>query len=132
MTNSPAKNMGKKCPCGGGKYANCCGPFHTGTKLPRTAEQLMRSRYSAFARNLVEYIAATWHPSTRPEQLELSDNPVWLQLQIIASGSQGNRGYVHFIAYFAAEDGIAEMEEESEFIREQGRWWYLNAISVEH
>lgn len=36
------------CPCSPAKrYADCCGPLHTGTAVAATAEALMRSRYSA-------------------------------------------------------------------------------------
>jgi len=125
------KPVSKKCPCGGGKYAKCCEPFHTGTKLPRTPEELMRSHYSAYARGLTEYVRSSWHPSTLPEGLTLEDNPEWLQLQIIATGSHGNRGYVHFKAYFQVDDDIGVMEEQSHFVREQGRWYYLEGEVVD-
>ena len=49
------------CPCGGGLYGRCCGPLHRGEQRALTAEQLMRSRYSAFARGEVDYLIAT-HP----------------------------------------------------------------------
>lgn len=118
--------MSNKCPCGGGKYTKCCQPFHQATKLPRTPEELMRSRYSAYARGLEDYVRATWHASTVPENLTLDDNPAWLQLQILATGLHGNRGYVHFKAYFQQDDEIAVMEEQSYFIRENNRWYYLD------
>jgi len=34
-------------------------------KSAADAEALMRSRYSAFARGLADYLLATWHASTR-------------------------------------------------------------------
>ena len=49
------------CPCGGGAYRSCCGPLHRGDQRAKTAEQLMRSRYSAFARGEIDYLLAT-HP----------------------------------------------------------------------
>ncbi|MGZ4607464.1 MAG: YchJ family protein, partial [Blastococcus sp.] len=40
----------RRCPCGTGlPYDECCGPLHDGTSAAATAEQLMRSRYAAFA-----------------------------------------------------------------------------------
>lgn len=120
------KPLSKKCPCGGGKYAKCCEPFHLGVKQPRTPEELMRSRYSGYARGLTAYVRDTWHASTLPADFTLDDNPAWLQLQIIATGLHGNRGYVHFKAYFNVDDDIAVMEEQSHFIRENGRWFYLS------
>jgi len=58
------------CPCDSGKtYADCCGPWHAGlvqgVHAP-TPEALMRSRYSAYGLGLIDYLLATWHPSTRP------------------------------------------------------------------
>jgi|SRR5690554_5080194 len=125
------KVMSKKCPCGAGKYAKCCEPFHLGKKVARTPEELMRSRYSAYARGLQAYIRDSWHASTVPADLDLQDNPTWLQLQLIATGAQGNRGYVHFKAFFQLDDDIAVMEEQSHFVRENGYWYYLNGDVIE-
>ena len=49
------------CPCGGGVYRDCCGPLHRGDQRAQTAEQLMRSRYSAFVREELDYLLVT-HP----------------------------------------------------------------------
>ena len=55
-----------RCPCSSGAtYDTCCGPLHAGQKAAATAEQLMRSRYSAFALGLTDYLVETWHPDTR-------------------------------------------------------------------
>ena len=60
----------RRCPCGTGlPYDDCCGPLHAGSTAAATAEQLMRSRYSAFAVGDAAYLLATWHPSTRPAAL---------------------------------------------------------------
>lgn len=78
------------CPCGAGTdYAACCGPLHRGEALAQTAEQLMRSRYSAFAVGDAEYLLLTWHPSTRPVDLHLNPAQVWTGLDIIATRSGG-------------------------------------------
>lgn len=92
----------------------------------------MRSRYSAYARGCEQYLRDTWHASSLPSDFNLSDdNPTWLQLQILATGTHGNRGYVHFKAYFEMDDGIGLMEEQSHFVRENGRWYYLDGEGVE-
>ena len=64
------------CPCGhaarhAATYAACCGRLHahfaaTGELTAASAEALMRSRYSAFVRDELAYLQATWHASTRP------------------------------------------------------------------
>ncbi|WP_459741119.1 YchJ family protein, partial [Pseudomonas aeruginosa] len=84
------------CPCGSGaEYAGCCEPPHLGRAAP-TAEALMRSRFSAFALGLAPYLLATWHPSTRPESLDL-DDVTWRRLQIVetvAGGAGDTEGIV--------------------------------------
>ncbi|MGQ4275722.1 YchJ family protein [Pseudidiomarina sp. E22-M8] len=124
----------KKCPCGGGLYRKCCGRFHPqsagGAALPGSPEQLMRSRYSAFALGLNDYLISTWHASTRPQQLDLADNPKWLQLEIISSNQQGAQGQVHFRAYFQLDNDVGMHDESSDFVKENGRWFYLKATNL--
>jgi len=73
-----------RCPCLSGEtYDHCCGPFHAGRAQAPTAEQLMRSRYSAFAVGDVEYLRATWHPRTRPADLELDPAVRWTRLEVL-------------------------------------------------
>ncbi|MDN7124124.1 YchJ family protein [Pseudidiomarina terrestris] len=124
----------KKCPCGGGLYRKCCGRFHPQAAgeaaLPSSPEQLMRSRYSAFALGLSDYLLSTWHPDTRPEQLDLADNPKWVQLQIVSSDQQGAQGLVHFRAYFQVGQELSVHDELSSFVKEQGRWYYLKANNL--
>ncbi|MBY6062882.1 YchJ family protein [Pseudidiomarina sediminum] len=121
----------KKCPCGGGLYRKCCGRFHPefakdAVQPAPTAEVLMRSRYSAFALELVDYLVATWHPSTCPQPLTLEGNPKWLQLDIYGAEQQGDKAQVHFCAYFQVDGEVGEHEEVSDFVRENGRWYYLS------
>ena len=62
------RSFGDACPCGSPTlYAACCGPLHRGARLAETAEQLMRSRYSAYALGELGYVFRTWHPRTRPD-----------------------------------------------------------------
>ncbi len=74
------------CDCGAARrYEDCCGRFHSGPLHLQApdAEALMRSRYSAYVRDLIDYLRATWHTSTRPESIE--PNPPglrWLGLDV--------------------------------------------------
>lgn len=124
-----------RCPCGSGDtYGSCCGRFHLGlgggTAAP-TAEALMRSRYSAFAvggPEMADYLLATWHPSTRPATLELDAATQWRRLDVVrvsAGGPFDSEGTVDFAAHW--RDGAARgaQREHSRFIREGGRWFYL-------
>ncbi|MFG1923022.1 YchJ family protein [Cryptosporangium sp. NPDC048952] len=119
-----------RCPCGSRReYAECCGPYHRGGAAP-TAEALMRSRYSAFARNLAPYLLGTWHPSTRPDHLELDAGITWRALQIVdtVDGAAGDdAGVVEFRAVARTADGERlEQHERSTFTRVQGRWLYVD------
>jgi len=119
------------CPCGKGPaYSACCQPYHQGKPAP-TPEALMRSRYSAFVLGLEDYLNATWHTSTRPRELELADSPQWASLQILSSDEQRDDGAVHFRAVYRAGGSWGYLEEKSRFLREDGRWYYVNGDTSE-
>ena len=120
------------CPCGSGKaYAECCQGFHRREAVPESPEALMRSRYSAFVLGLADYLLATWHPDTRPATLDVSDSPDWVGLEVLSSGSEGDRGQVHFRAMYRVQGGFGYLEEESDFVGEEGRWYYLSGKTSE-
>ena len=119
------------CPCGGGEYVSCCEPMHLGAAAC-TPEALMRSRYSAYAKNLEHYLRISWHPSTCPADLQLDAKCVWLGLEIknTSVSSDQNTGTVEFIARYRIKGGSAvRLSERSEFVRFEGRWVYLRASS---
>ena len=117
------------CPCGSGaEYETCCRPLHEGAPAA-SAEALMRSRFSAFALGLASYLAASWHPSTRPASVELDHEVTWRRLQIVdvvAGGAEDSAGVVEFRASFRGADGGGLLHERSRFRREGGRWFYLD------
>lgn len=119
---------GDRCSClSGSTYAECCGPFHAG-EPPPTAERLMRSRYTAYARLLREYLLETWHPSTRPAVLELDAGVRWYRLDILSrtrGGLLDTEGTVEFVASFRHDGGAGQQHEVSRFVREAGRWLYV-------
>ena len=92
----------------------------------------MRSRFEAFRDGDVVWLLASWHPSTRPSSLDLSDNPTWRGLQIVdtvAGGPDDDTGIVEFRAtYLIPGGGVDVQHERSRFVREGGRWYYLDAI----
>lgn len=96
---------------------------------PRTAEELMRSRFAAFRRGDAEWLLRTWHPDTRPGELSLDDNPRWRGLQIVetvAGGERDDSGVVEFRATYLTDEGVGILHERSRFVREGGRWFYLD------
>lgn len=121
-------SAGSPCPCGTGRsYRDCCRQLHEGQPAP-TPETLMRSRYSAFVLRNSDYLLHTWHPTTRPETLDLDGSPDWARLQVIsATGTvpEDRHGQVHFRAVYRATGGWGYLEEQSDFAMEQGRWFYL-------
>lgn len=130
-----------RCPCGTGEtYGNCCGKihaaFHTEQSLTAsTPEALMRSRFTAFALGLTDYLLATWHPSTRPASLELDETLRWYRLDILsaAGGPFDSTGSVEFAAYYRSQPGTPQNErvrgvqtEVSRFTKENGAWYYVD------
>lgn len=91
----------------------------------------MRSRYSAFVLGLAPYLLATWHESTRPGELELDPQMRWTGLEIIATRSGGaaaSRGVVEFAAHYLDGKKKAQQHEVSTFVRQDGAWYYLDAL----
>ncbi len=119
------------CPCGSStSYAACCGRWHAGEAAP-TAESLMRSRYSAYVLGAEDYLLATWHESARPASLGLasqSPRPTWLGLSVKRhENPTPDTAIVEFIARLRMGGGRAErMHEVSRFVRENGRWFYVD------
>lgn len=96
---------------------------------PETAEALMRSRFEAYRAADAAWLLASWHPSTRPDSLDLADNPVWRQLQIVATlrgGPDDNDGIVEFRASYRADGAHGVLHERSRFVRDDGRWYYVD------
>ncbi|MDJ1131029.1 YchJ family protein [Streptomyces iconiensis] len=121
------------CPCGlTAGYGECCGRFHAGEAAAPTAERLMRSRYAAFAVRDTAYLLGTWHPDTRPRELDLAEGPRWTGLDILATtgGSAFHtEGTVTFRAHFTAPGGTPDSQyEHSRFTRHDGAWVYVEAV----
>ena len=89
----------------------------------------MRSRYSAYALELPEYLLATWHPDSRPSSLDLSKEPAikWIGLTIkLVKPEQDNKATVEFIARYKLSGKAYHLHELSEFIKLDRRWYYLS------
>lgn len=121
-----------RCPCRKKSedvaYADCCERLHLGTRTAATPEELMRSRYAAFALRKEMYLRATWHPSTCPVQVRCNPGQEWLHLQVIRSLVDGDRGTVEFIARSRIGGRSHAMHETSRFVREDGRWYYVDGM----
>ena len=123
------------CPCKSREtYGACCEPFHLGRAKPETAEQLMRSRYSAYFFRLVDYLVATTHPDSREPDLkarleETIHQANWRFLTILGSskGCSGDKvGKVQFVAEYYEDEQPYKLHERSRFKRHKGTWKYLD------
>lgn len=125
------RNNLQPCPCGTGQsYQACCGRYHAGELAGQapSPEALMRSRYSAFVLDLRDYLLSTWHPSTRPALIEPPEPGLkWLGLQVKAAQLQdADRGTVEFVARSKLGGRAHRLHETSRFVRETGRWFYVD------
>lgn len=119
--------MNPQCYCGSGKtYAACCEPSHQGVPA-QTAEALMRSRYSAYVLGLRQYLLDSWHVSTRPPELDLSEPTQWLGLQVLRHEQQDeSHALVEFVARYKVNGRAFRLHEVSRFVHQNGRWCYLD------
>lgn len=125
------------CPCGSRRaFVQCCQPLLKGTESAGSPSQLMRSRYSAFATDAVDYLERTHHPSRRAAderaQLQAQAGTLqWLALEI-CDNSEGNAGQqtgeVEFKAFFRKGNDVRYLHERSHFIFEDEQWFYVDAV----
>jgi SEC-C motif domain protein len=93
----------------------------------------MRSRYSAFVVGDAGYLLASWHPTTRPAALDLDPDVRWTGLEVLATtgGSLLDAdGTVEFRAHHRIGGRDGAQHERSRFRREDGRWRYLDGVSL--
>lgn len=129
MTPGRGANRTEACPCGGGRFAECCGPVLQDPASATTAEQLMRSRYTAFVLGDPGHLLRTWHPRTRPSDV-FTGGVRWTGLRIldVVDGGPGNAaGVVEFEARYRADGARGVLRERSVFERRAGRWLYVGA-----
>lgn len=89
----------------------------------------MRSRYTAFAIGDAAYLLRSWHPSTRPVNLEIDPEVRWLRLDVLAKVGGGPfdvDGVVEFEAIHRDTNGRGVLHERSRFVRERGHWLYVD------
>ena len=126
--------MSRPCPCQSKKtFDKCCEPFIEGKKLPETCEQLMRSRFSAYALAKVDYLLATTAEAKRNEEnrqelLDYCHSVRCVNLKVLkAQGGAGDeQGLVHFHASLQVNGKRHLHSEKSTFAREGGRWVYVD------
>jgi SEC-C motif-containing protein len=86
----------------------------------------MRSRYSAYALGLMDYVRDTWHARTRPADLEQEPGVKWLGLEVRRHVPRQEEATVEFVARYKVNGRAHRLHEVSHFVREQGRWLYVD------
>ena len=121
------------CPCGQGDYQYCCQPLHVGQAHAETASQLMRSRYSAFALQQIDYIVQT---TALGQQASLDVDAIadwsksnqWLKLEVLNSNEKLDKSHaqVEFKAHYHDAKQAQIHHEFSHFVQHQARWYFLD------
>jgi SEC-C motif domain protein len=127
----------KSCPCGlANSYEECCALAHQSLYNSKTAEQLMRSRYTAFTMADGNYLMKSHHSSTRPLSekksiVKWAKSVEWLGLEIINKSNgleDDTEGTVEFKAHYKDKHGEQFIHENSKFVKEKGVWVYLGIV----
>jgi SEC-C motif-containing protein len=124
---------GQPCPCGSGKlFDACCGPALAEKRLPATAEELMRSRFTAHVIGDYAYLHRTYLPtSQKPYVAEPVGEPIkWTRLAIHSheTGPKPATATVDFSAYFDEQGSEQVLHEKSEFSRIGGKWLFARTL----
>lgn len=127
----------KKCPCGRNEtYTNCCKKAHDNINSVKTAEDLMRSRYSAFVLANIDYLTLSWSLKTcdtsakaKKELKNWTKSVTWVKLDVLSvtkGTEQDTTGNVHFKAFFYENGNLECIEENSFFEKQNKHWVYVN------
>jgi len=122
------------CPCGSGKkYKKCCLRYHKGALAP-DALTLMKSRYSAYAADLPDYIIKTTHPENpdftphrepwRKSIALFTQQTTFSGLEIVDFTPLEKEAFVTFVATLSS----GELREKSRFLKVSGRWLYVDGV----
>lgn len=126
-----------KCPCGSNNdLMKCCGRYLYGSEAAPTAEALMRSRYTAYCRKEVNYLVETTHstmqnPGDDIKILQWANACQWdgLEIQATRDGKASDKeGYVTFKAFYFQKGQRFCHEENSHFVKEDGKWKFVCAV----
>ncbi|WP_231916943.1 YchJ family protein [Nocardioides scoriae] len=125
LPSSPLPSASAPCPCGSGRPLDgCCGPLLRSERQAATPEELMRSRYTAYAVGDIDHVWRTWHPRTRPPQVTHDPSTTWTRLEVLEAVDD----VVEFVASWRDDGGAGRLHERSLFARRAGRWFYLEAL----
>ena len=127
------------CPCCSGRaYEECCEPLLLGREVPRTAEALMRSRYTAYTLAEIDYLFQTSGPRVRKEfdaesSRKWAQSADWRKFEIVRAeggGADDEQGVIEFVAHYQVKDAAFEHHEVAEFGRVDGAWRFMDGQIV--
>jgi len=125
------------CPCNQLRnYEECCGKIHQLIFNAQTAEELMRSRYSAFVLDKMDYLKLS-HARSTVHTFNFSSVSIWtksvkwfkLEILLIQNGNKNDStGFVEFKAYYEENSTLNHIHGKSRFIKEDQHWVYLDEL----
>ena len=127
--------MSDLCYCGSGKpYIECCEPLLSGKAQPKTAAELMRSRYCAYAVGAVDYLFRTSGPKVQKEfdaesSRKWAESAKWTGIEVLseeAGGENDEKGRVEFIAHYTVNNTPFDHHEISDFEKINGEWRFID------
>ena len=125
------------CPCGSTKkYKKCCKTFHDKITLPKTALELMKSRYSAYVTSNTKYIIETTHKENpdftenkkewEQDVFDFCKNTKFIELEIIEFIDDEIESFVKFKANMIQNGNDVSFIEKSRFLKVEGIWLYVD------
>ncbi|MFK7740657.1 MAG: YchJ family protein [Planctomycetota bacterium] len=127
------------CPCTSGKtFAECCEPVIKQQRQAETAEELMRSRYTAYALCEVDWIIESQSPDGRAHvdrnaTEQWSKRAEWHRMEVVQlekGGKDDTEGFVDFKAYYTLAGEEITHHEVASFRKEDGRWYFVDGVEV--
>ena len=130
------------CPCGSlKKYKKCCKPFHDKITFPKTALELMKSRFSAFAVLIADYIIFTTHEnnsdyisdlkSWNQDIMNFSKNTRFERLEILDFIEGEVESFVTFKATLFQDNTDISFIEKSRFLKVEDKWLYVDGQFID-
>jgi len=130
-------SVNDSCPCGSTKkYKKCCKTFHDKIIFPKTALELMKSRYSAYVTSNAKYIIETTHKDNpdftdnikewENDILIFCNNTKFIGLEILEFIDDENESFVKFKANMIQQGNDVSFVEKSRFLRVDEKWFYVD------
>ncbi len=114
------------------------GPYLRGDKIAKTAEELMRARYAAYALGQIDFILNTQHPEKRDDTdregtERWSRESEWLGFEVLKTergGPEDDEGVVEFCARYKLKGVTITHRERSQFRKHQGAWYFWEGEQI--